>query len=81
MGDEDVRAEARLVAMQEVFETAGWNTVVDDLEFELTQIERAILEASNWDEVVYLRGKRDFAQQVIHLEDTVANLLQVEGNR
>lgn len=71
--DQNVEREvARLMAMEQTFDTEGWKEIVKELEGEVEYIKDALLVAAP-EHVQFLQGKADQCMRMIHLADAVSN--------
>lgn len=53
----------------EMFATAGWKNLVDELTREVYQLQADALEATSWDVVVRLQGLAEAYNRLIRLEE------------
>lgn len=74
MDQDNQRTMARLMAMEQTFETEGWDEIVRELEDEIEVIKAKVLASESWEEVKYLQGKSEQCFNMIYLADTVHNM-------
>lgn len=76
--DEKLRAD--LEELLSLMETPAWRTLMRHTEEGIEEMKHAVMTATSWDQVNYLRGRADQMVQLLNLEDYCLNLLEMEDD-
>ena len=68
---------ARYAVIRELFETEGWRELIRELEDEIEVSKQNILVYDRIEDVKFEQGRVDQMYRMIHLSDTIANILDL----
>jgi hypothetical protein len=78
MAQEQDRARAKLVSLQRLFEHEGWPVLMDEMRSEIEGIKEEMLTVPDWEKVNFHKGRVMQLLDMLYLEDTIANMLQMD---
>ena len=55
--------------LDEMFGTMGWRSIVDNAKEEIEMMKNNALEASSYEEVMFIRGKVDVLRRLMNMRD------------
>lgn len=78
MAQEQERALAKLIVLQRLFEHEGWPVLMDEMRSEIEGIKEEMLTVEDWEKVNFHKGRVMQLLDMLYLEDTIANMIQME---
>ena len=74
MDNESQRELARMLVIEQLFDTEGWKELHRELSNELEVIRNTLLYAVSWEETRFQQGRADQIQNILALEDSIGNV-------